>query len=169
MGVDITGYRDAEPWDEITNENFEERECEFFDNGGIHVYTIECFRDRLDGAKEGYYKSSGSVEGPSLSYGGYGAWRRALCEAFLFVPIETAWERSDVYDGKPFYELINFADNEGAIGSETSAKLAKDFAEHQEKADALWGEETMGWNIKTYNLFRQACEAAANSGFVVFS
>jgi hypothetical protein len=59
-------------------------------------------------------------------------------------------------------ELINFADNEGIIGTTACAKLAKDFAEHAAKAGRN------GWCAKLYRDWQTAFEMAADGGCVDF-
>lgn len=88
------------------------------------------------------------------SYGGYSLWREQLA-ALAGYPAVTAG---------PFYELINFSDCEGVIGAAVSAKLAKDFAAFQEKADAHEDE----WFRDRYAKWRQAFEMAADGGCVDF-
>lgn len=44
------------------------------------------------------------------------------------------WERLDKFPELPFYELINFADNEGCLDWETNEKLYNDFKACEGKA-----------------------------------
>jgi len=57
------------------------------------------------------------------SYSGYGEWRNSLATVAGFRSARHAWENA--HSG-PFFELLNFADNDGVIGPEVSAKLARD-------------------------------------------
>lgn len=169
MGLAITAHSNAE-FLGITSEEFEEREGELYDEGVFRLYCSPGFVERIDGFDQGYYKGESKVGGSVGSYSGYGRWRKWLSETFLYVPPETIWERPDAYEGKPFVELINFSDCEGAIGPKTSAKLAKDFQEHDEKAQAMVNEEShpVFNEYRTYKLFREAFEAVAENGFVDF-
>jgi hypothetical protein len=98
------------------------------------------------------------------SYSGYNAWREMLCEmVYDALPI-ILWEHPDEFKGEPFYELINFADNEGAIGPIVSAKLAKDFADYQAKADQHEDE----FFRDLYSKWRTAFEMASENGVVIF-
>nr|WP_319775982.1 hypothetical protein [uncultured Sphaerochaeta sp.] len=66
-------------------------------------------------------------------------------------------------DGGPFWELINFSDCEGVIGTSVSKKLADDFKEYQEKADKL-GKDFSEY----YSMLRKCFELASDNGLVVF-
>ena len=64
----------------------------------------------------------------------------------------------------PFYELLNFADNEGTIGPEAAADLARDFAEHRERVRP----ELDDYFARTYDHFEEAFKLAAGTGLVMF-
>lgn len=88
------------------------------------------------------------------SYSGYNWWRSKL-EKFS--------------KGNTFRELINFADNEGVIGPIVSKKLAKEFAENEEKAIEFSNTITDGqWWLSQYKNWRIAFEMAADNGAVDF-
>ena len=73
-------------------------------------------------------------------------------------------------DHGPFWEMIAFSDCEGVIGSSVSAKLAKDFAEWDERAKrhiVVQGPD--GWFYEKFCQWRQAYEMAANDGLVQFA
>lgn len=176
MGLDITYYanlqkldcvfdKDGEPIDPVTrkpledavqlyvNPHFAGREVPIVDRG---VYIAE----ECDGFRAG-------------SYGGYNHWREGLAELAGYPAIETEdyGQKSMRHDAGahaagsgPFYELIWFSDCEGVIGSAVAAKLAKDFADFQEKADAFRDEY---WKEK-YADWRKAFEMASNGGAVSF-
>ena len=69
--------------------------------------------------------------------------------------------------GRPFFELIHFSDCEGIIGPKISAKLAKDFADNQAKADVYRVDEA-SWFREKYSDWRRAFEMAADNGAVEF-
>lgn len=120
-----------------------------------------------------YYEYAEVVDGMDRSYGGYNVWRNDLAKlaGWPMAPDESdngkrshaasAWAAQS----GPFWELINFADNEGVIGGEVCAKLAKDFAEYQSMADAHPDQ----FFRDGYNGMRRAFEAAADTGAVDFS
>lgn len=133
-----------------------------------HIYRSVDF-DRMDGYPDGYYKTTDKV--PSVvfragSYSSYNRWRNCLALAIHGKPAEEFW-----YDGAfgAFAELINFSDCDGCIGPITSAKLAKDFAQHGATFRSYarsYSEWT--WLIEKYTKFRNAFETASEGGFVEF-
>jgi hypothetical protein len=90
------------------------------DAGDVFV-TGPDFPERLDGLHEGVYAFQG--EHILFTVGGYpyyGAWRALLCQAVLGINIEALWANPSTFAGQPFVELLEFSDNEGAIGPRTS-------------------------------------------------
>lgn len=127
------------------------------------VRNILAFAERADGRPEGWYTAVGVMRGPSSSYSGYGYFREQIAIRALGVEPEAVWsDEGGQYKGKPFYEIIDFADNEGAIGPVTCAKLAKDFREHREAfLDSEW--------LTEYDQMTACLEAAAEgAGFVLY-
>jgi hypothetical protein len=139
-----------------------------------HLCANPDFPGRADEIKDGYYTFDASDDFAAGSYSGYNDWRDQLAElagypAVLheagYKPPEMshsagAWE----VEAGPFWELIKFADNEGTIGAAVAAKLAKDFAEFQPKADA----HADAWFRSKYADWRRAFEMAADHGAVDF-
>ena len=133
--------------------------------------------DRLDGRPQGFYKRTEATESTSFgpgSYGTYNGWRANLAQSILGIDPQEIWMACESFVDKPFVELICFSDCEGAIGSDTSAKLAKDFSDHAEKA-RQWAEEyfagwkdEIDWWVYVYESFQRAFEVAAQGGFVMF-
>lgn len=164
MGLDITAYSHLEPvglhvdlgtW------------CE--DDNHVQVMTYDSFPQSYRGLPDlgrwldfivgGCYAITPQTETHRFragSYGGYGVWRDDLREQFN--------PESDP-DG-PFYELIWFADNEGAIGPEAAADLLKDFEQH---ADAYVTDGyVFGHSREKYADWTRAFRLAADSGLVDF-
>jgi hypothetical protein len=122
MALDITAFSRARFVAPKADNDYEEHEEEH-----VYVYAVD-WPERLDGREPGWY----AVDGDAMhfragSYSGYNHWREQLCAAALGVHPKEVWEDPASFDGRPFVELINFADNEGAIGPKTSAKLLADF------------------------------------------
>ncbi|HEV7251456.1 MAG TPA: hypothetical protein VGN93_31145 [Shinella sp.] len=132
------------------------------------------FPGRADDIEDrGVYSSGDSFGFGAGAYSGYNRWRERLAElaGYPQAPIETygrvehrhdagAWT---VADG-PFWELINFSDCEGVIGTAVSKKLAADFAAFDAAAQAV-DDPTF---YPRYQNWRKAFEMAADAGAVDF-
>lgn len=172
MGVSIRAYGGLKPL-----EGFE------FDGDGdvigvdydtyVQFYDTPYFKGRSDGVDQGVpytYKASHNMF--SASYSGYGRWREQLAKlvgypkAFIpDYPRECHQIGAFTVAEGPFHELICFSDCEGTLGPVVCAKLAKDFAEWDERAAAQGDED---W-YTAYKKFRTGFELAANTGAVGFS
>ena len=101
------------------------------------------------------------------SYSGYGMWCNRLAHFAGFPSAEFVFENKPA---GPFVELIDFADSEGVIGPVVSAKLARDFAEHESRvvefANAMPSDGS--WWLDKYRLWKKAFEMAADGGAVDF-
>jgi len=181
MGVDIRAFRqltrvdcvfDAEgnPIGPATRESLE--------NGGLErFYVNPDFPGRADDLEgESVYGFSESKYFLSRSYGGYNHLRNKLAklagypEEGHFSEILKINERHHCWacwrgETGPFCEVINFSDCEGTIGASVSAKLAKDFADFQDKADL----ETDDNFKQFYSAMRGAFEMASDGGAVRYS
>jgi hypothetical protein len=172
MGLDITAYS------KLTYHSKDKGEDELL-GGFVRIYPQPGahLNVRLDDRKPGVYKEERGSRRFGFragSYTGYGEWRELLCQYVHEVKIEEVWEHTKKWAGKPFIELIDFPDNEGTIGPETSAKLAKDFADWDERLKEKSGKAPAGgfdqgnwWHMR-YKDWRKAFELAADGGFVTF-
>ncbi len=125
----------------------------------------EMWPRNFQGLQEGCYQQlSGSLSYNfhAGSYSGYNEWRSWLCETFLEIPPSYLWEHPEIFVGKPFYELINYADNEGDIGPIVSAKLFKDFIVHADKISSYADD----WRRQKYHDWMRAFELGADQGVV---
>jgi hypothetical protein len=168
MGLDITAYRNLteKPNAALDEDGYPEEGVRFWNNAD--------FPGRFDGLKEGMvYEYAECYDFRAGGYGGYNEWRERLAKLAEYPATEYkrwglkelrhdagAWARGS----GPFYELINFADNEGTIGPVVAKKLAADFAEWDERAKAT-GDE---WFYDRYQAWRKAFEMAADNGAVSF-
>lgn len=88
------------------------------------------------------------------SYSGYNWWRDKL---------------NEFAGNVAFQELIDFADNEGVIGSELSKKLYDDFQKYHEKAfEFSMTLDDAGWWFDKYHEWEKAFEMAKDGGAVEF-
>ena len=178
MGLDISSYRklskldcvfdaDGEPIDPVTREGVD------YD---LYAYLNPDFPGR-EGQIEGktIYRAEESDGFRAGSYGFYNNWREDLAQLAGYPPIkverygqvserhdEAAWQ----VESGPFLEMIVFSDCEGVIGAETCAKLAKDFAEFDEKAKTFKGITNVFY--EKYKEWQAAFEMGADDGAVQF-
>ena len=155
MGLDIEAYRKLKIDETVEDDDGET--TSFFINPDFPGRA-----DDIEGGKPYVYDSVFSFR--AGSYSGYGAWRRELCKTLGFTSDDDYWYNAT--PETPFYELINFSDCEGVIGTEISEKLLKDFSDHQEGIDK-W-ESHSPWVHKLYKLWRTAFETASDDGAVKF-
>lgn len=164
MGLDVAYFRDAvaiEPPKNVTNI------VEWANSVGAgRYYTLGGMKERLEGIESewvtGQYRGIFRVGG----YSWYGRWRNRLSLSVLGVAAQDVWRNPEKFAAQPFYELIDFADNEGCIGPTVSAKLSTDFAENRE--NALNGGDVTEADTLLYDNFAKAFEEAAKNGFVKF-
>lgn len=158
MGLDITAYRKLEEVRPINGSD-----DDGYGEGLVRLWNNKDFASRFEDLKEKtLYRHAEEFDFRAGSYSGYNRWREWLAALVGTTP-QKVWD--DPKPG-PFLELINFADNEGTIGPRTAAKLAKDFAAHDEQAKAA--DHNQGWDYERYQHWRKACEMAADGGAIAF-
>jgi len=182
MGLDISYYSNLKMSGPCTGDD-SDYDCD------VRVCNEECFEYQLGSLKRDYlYESTSNSQHGSFgagSYSGYNQWRNELAIMAGYNGAEEVWQdesfdsfkrfnlRKDKLDYiigdpvekvKPFYELINFSDAEGYIGSEVSKKLYQDFVDFDEKAK----NHTEGWFYRKYCEWKEAFRIASNNGAVGF-
>lgn len=165
MGLDITAYRQLKPAPDAPMEDGQPVEWDkyFAPPQSIINWTETNWPGRTAGLSAGIYSFAESYDFRAGSYGGYGTFRRTLCQLAGNPSIDSLWE-SEKPNG-PFVELLNFADNEGVIGPEVAAKLAQDFATHE---DNILAKAPDDYFRGKYRDWRKAFEMAADGGAVDF-
>lgn len=165
MGLDITAYRkltkldvlfdeDGEPVDHVTGEPVENY---------FRAWDNPDFPGRAEGLEHlAIYGYAEYEHVFSRSYVGYNRWRETLAKLAGYTP-DDAWDGL-VQAGAPFWELVNFADNEGAIGPVVAAKLLRDFEEFDERAKTI--ENDLFY--QGYCSIRRGLELAADGGALEF-
>jgi hypothetical protein len=166
MGLDVTWYRDAKlaPEAELDSDGYPVDWDAF-----VKLTKNPDFPGRCDDVAEGVYSYGDSGGFRAGAYSGYNDWREELAamagysrvagESPRHAHSNGAWQAN----GGPFWELINFTDCDGVIGTAVSAKLARDFADWQDRlpeGDTLFAERYAQW--------RNAFEQAQHGGFVDF-
>ena len=179
MGLDVTAYRKLT---KVENPTVEQRNGEEFETHFVaHAvdWTEKNWPGRAKGVVEGtVYTFAETFDFCAGSYGGYNTWRDQLAK-FAGYPLT---EHPDNDRGPshaaacwkgatgPFSELIDFADNEGVIGAEIAAKLAKDFASKTDQEVLEFSERETGdhWFAEQYRRWASAFTMAADGGAVCF-
>ena len=170
MGLDISAYSKLVAAPDAERDS----DGELVDYENLtEVYDNKDFPGRIEGLSQGIaYKIEGDGAGLSIGYGRYNAWRDELAKLAGYpIGIYEQYGRAaeshcvSCWNGAvgPFSEQINFSDCEGTIGPVISAKLAKDYAEFAEKAEAVGG-----YFWEKYQEFQACFELAADNGAVLF-
>lgn len=176
MGLAVTAYKQLtkldvlfDKWGEPINPDTRQPIDAY-----VKAWENPDFPGRAEGLESGaIYGYADAIDGGSMGYGGYNYWRETLAKVAGYPAKE--YERYGLKEMRhdagawaatsgPFWELINFSDCEGTIGPVVSAKLAKDFAEH----DARAKEADDGRFYSFYQLLRESFEFASDNGAVKF-
>ena len=161
----------------------------------VYVSNIDEFADRQDGAVDGFYETDEVMWAIGLSYGSYGVLREWIARECLEMDIDEIWRNPGAAekqiterfgeDAAGFVKLLNFADNEGAIGPRTSSVIAKAMRAREEavKPQNPAGVAVVGgavvlrpsadpdgdWRYEQYHALMFAFERASErNGFVVY-
>jgi hypothetical protein len=162
MGLDITAISHA-----ARVEGCHAEDCSLEHH---KVYVNPAFPERADGLPDGSCWTARGLDRFDFragSYSGYNYWRDSLSKMALGVPSSDVFG-NEAYRGKPFYELIDFADNEGTIGSATSKKLHADFMGHMEQARQFAIAQGVDYFYEKFLEWEKAFAMAADGGFVDF-
>ena len=159
MGLDITAMRKLRVAKEPVFD--EDGQVEDFDTQWKPGASMEWSESVFPGRGEGVdantvYEWEDSFSFRAGSYSGYGMWRREL-EKF----------KGNV----AFQELIDFADNEGVIGSVVAKKLFKDFTDYENDAEEYSknvADSDGEWFIRQYRNWKKAFGLASDNGAVEF-
>ncbi len=167
MGLQIVGYGEVSKEKiegqmfsdavDIDTRTFPDRCKEFENDSIVYIYgeTIADFSMR--------YSSYNRLREQLAELAGYHYYDHSdLCGTSGHVV--GAWKASE----GPFWELLSFSDCEGCIGTSVCKKLAKDFADFQEKADQRKKVALDDYFLESYRVLRHTFEVAAVDGLVKF-
>ena len=157
MGLDIRVYKDIK-----LTENREEAD--------FVAYVIDSsWRHKIKNLQENKsYVGRLAHRGISYPYSAHSRFRESLVKLV---------DRMDLLDSRgqirwdkltpevPFYDLINFADNEGCLDWEISASIYRDFEKFNEKAKSEMDE----LDYKRYKIWLETFKESKDNGVVVFS
>jgi hypothetical protein len=134
--------------------------------------------NRIAGLEVGLYQASNKsneFDFHAGSYGTYNWFRRNLSTAIFGVSSEDIWLKSEAYEGRPFFELIEFSDCDGVIGPEVSKKLHEDFETHRSSMikycldNFIDDDHSYEYTMGVYDNFSKAFKIASNGGLVLFT
>lgn len=176
MGLDITAYARIKKLDAVFDEDG--NPLDYKTREPIADYYQCRFNHDFPGRAEGLedravYSFENSNGAFQMGYGGYNAWRNALAKhaGYPLTPyvshgVEDSNYAAACWQGAtgPFSELINFSDCEGDIGPVVAAKLAKDFADFDERMKSHMTD----YHYQKYRDMRACMEMAADGGAVSF-
>ena len=178
MGLDIVALKKVAKVEVELDEDGDPIDDEWWDKV-VRVYADgnRGQHDHLE--NKAFYSYEDRFSFRAGSYSGYSMWRDTLAKLAGYPETEytsysgdrkshaaAAWGGG--MEGSPFVELIDHSDCEGTIGPVTAAKLAKDFAEFEERARNFDGGEHHEWFVAQYLLWKEAFEFAADDGMLIF-
>ncbi|WP_275156330.1 hypothetical protein [Citrobacter portucalensis] len=175
MGLDITAYSNIKRLDAHLNEDGEavyDSNGEGVDEHYFHVWKNPSFPGRADELVDGGVYAYEDCTGHGVGYGGYYWWRNELAgmAGYPIGEYENGFGKEANYfggvlnsDSGPFFELINFSDSEGFIGTAVATKLLADFKAFHDKA-----EEIGSCFFEQYKHWQSAMEMASNNGCISF-
>ena len=186
MGLDIIAYSKLEP---IAESELPEDSDERWEQGYVHAFAYASFPrstrglvghdtqsgDEGEWIAESWYRPTDGTEMHEFragSYSGYGEFRTMLAKMVGHDPAEY-WNADgtgpDLSD-EPFYELIDFADNEGCIGPDAAVDLLEDFRVHREQwvahVEQSDAKPMLDYYVGKYDDWIKAFELAADGGLV---
>ncbi len=109
------------------------------------------------------------------SYSGYNRFRKLLCEALVGVEPEILWADPDSYKDHPGFEMINFSDCGGILGTGVCKKLYTQLLENRDKFESYLenrfsdGGDEVRWEMSTYDDFLEGFRLGSENGIVVYT
>jgi hypothetical protein len=109
------------------------------------------------------------------SYSGYNTFRKLLSKGVAEVDVDTLWGNEDQYKDSPMFEMINFSDCEGILGTGVCQKLYQQFVDNRVKFENYlkveFGQDvnTVKWEMETYDNFSEAFRLGSQKGIVVYT
>jgi hypothetical protein len=134
--------------------------------------------NRIAGLEVGLYRETDESKHYDFhagSYSTYNWFRRNLSTAIFGVPVEKIWLNTEAYEGRPFFELIEFSDCDGIIGPDVSKKLHQDFETHRPNMikfcleNFIDDDQSYESIMETYDNFTTAFKIASKGGLVLFT
>lgn len=177
MGLDCTAYSNLKHVGQHEPDPEDEDWC--YNEGHVTAFAYKGFerstrgllgmqKDYVNGLVGGDCYATTDVTESShwgTSYGGHNRWREELAR-FATDGKHGApdfWNDT-VGPETPFYEVINFADNEGSIGPEAARDLLGDFRTHRD----AYAAQAEDYDLGHYDKWLRGCELASQDGLISF-
>jgi hypothetical protein len=134
--------------------------------------------NRISGLEVGLYQETDKSKHHDFQAGAYSTYnwfRRNLSTAIFGVAPEKIWLNTEAYEGRPFFELIEFSDCDGIIGPDVSKKLHQDFETHRPNMikfcleNFIDDDQSYESVMDTYDNFTTAFKIASDGGLVLFT
>lgn len=112
---------------------------------------------------------SRSMDWRAGSYGGYNQFRDSLAQ-LVGHRADDYWSGLNDPERKtwPFYELVNFADNEGVLGTDACRNLLEDFQNFQHHYYLAHTGSDGGYDRERYDEWIRALKLGADDGLIAF-
>lgn len=174
MGLDISAYsKMARVQDEVAATMNEDQ---IFEMDCVIITDGHKKDSRIDDMQSGFYTPDEGSECHDFragSYSGYNDYRNKLAECFLNASDRVVWANPDLFEGKPFYEQVDFSDCEGYMGPLVSAKLHQDYVNGREQwvkwlNESGQSEDNVEWYLTRYDHWTKAFGLAADGGILRF-
>jgi len=176
MSLDISAYSKIKKLDAVLDENGEavnpETNEPIESSHWFSVWKNPEFPGRADDIEDDAIYAYDDCTGHRTGYGGHFFWREQLSKmaGYPIAELDMGYRKEKNHfagalnsGGGPFYELINFSDSEGVIGTKVSQKLLSDFKEYDAKASAIGGQF-----YEQFQYWKAAFEMASDNGCVRF-
>lgn len=163
MGLSCVAYGTARLVKAISSEEWDGSDPLITQPNMRFLNNLDIFVDRGDGLIDGIYDVSGAAFHFTCgSYSSYLRFRELLARLSGHTFLEVV-EAGDKLKDVPFFEQINFVDDNGFLGPKSCLALCGDYEEYADKAREVFGDD-----ITRYLNWLRACQLAANTGIIVF-
>jgi hypothetical protein len=162
MGLNISAYRGLKM--AIGNGKAEDGEIDY--DRYFHAWGVDCTESACPGragsiVQDAIYEYKERIDFRAGSYTYYLGFRDWLAQLAGYKSLVEYWMNDN--PNADFYELINFSDCEGVIGSVAAGELLNDFQKHTATVNQMTAQCDYP---ETFVAWKRACELAADNGAI---